>query len=95
MPDPTRSSSKDDMFTERPVVSALSGCSYAVFVIGISALMLLVNALFCLTIYSVLPNSANEQIASRVGQLFYFIVPVLLMIVEWNVLDRLGRLFRG
>lgn len=95
MPEPMRSSHEDDMFTERPVVSALSGCSYAIFVIGVSAVMLLVNALFCLAIYSALPKSGNEQIASRIGQLFYFIVPVLLMIVEWNVLDRLGRLFRG
>ncbi|QDV21861.1 hypothetical protein [Aureliella helgolandensis] len=82
-----------DSFTERPITSALSGCIYAAFVILVSSGMMLVNALFCLTIYSSLPSLGSPAISQRIGQLFYFIMPVALMIIEWNSIDRLTRLF--
>lgn len=82
-----------DSFTERPVRSALSGCLYAAFVVSVSVGLLLVNALLCLTIYGAIPKSGSEALISRLGQLFFFIAPVLLLIVQWNLLDRLQRLF--
>lgn len=82
-----------DSFTERPVRSALSGCLYATFVVSVSVGLLLVNALLCLTIYAAIPKSGNEALTSRLGQLFFFIAPVLLLLVQWNLLDRLQRLF--
>jgi uncharacterized membrane protein YwaF len=83
-----------DSFSERPLTSALSGCLYALFVVVASVSMLFVNALLCLTIYSAVPKPGNEEIVARIGQLFFFIAPLLLLILEWNLLDRLQRLFR-
>ena len=79
---------------ERPLANIASGCLYAIYVVSLSAAMLFVNALFCLTIYSAVPKPENEQFAPRVGQLFFFTVPLIMLIVEWHVLDRLQRLFR-
>lgn len=84
-----------DSVTERPIASVASGCLYSFYVVGLSAGMLFLNALFCLAIYALLPKVEDEQIASRLGQLFFFVVPVLMLIVEWNLLDRLQRLFRS
>ncbi len=84
-----------DSFAERPVRSALSGCFYVAFVVVVSVGLLLVNALLCLTIYGAVPKPNNEEVVARVGQLFFYVAPVLLLILEWNLLDRLNRLFRG
>lgn len=86
--------SQPEFSAERSVANAFSGCLYAAFVVAASASMLLVNALLCLTIYAALPRYGNEDVASRIGQMFFFIAPVFLLIVEWNLLDRLQRLFR-
>ena len=90
----TNLSNDRDSFSERPLTSALSGCLYAMFVVLISVAMLFVNALLCLTIYAAIPKSGNEEVMARIGQLFFFIAPLLLLILEWNLLDRLQRLFR-
>jgi uncharacterized membrane protein len=82
-----------DSFTERPMRSALSGCLYVAFVVSVSVSLLLVNALLCLTIYGAIPKSGNEALTSRLGQLFFFVAPILLLLVQWNLLDRLQRLF--
>ncbi len=83
-----------ESLAERPVASAASGCLYAAYVVLLSAGLLFLNALFCLTIYAALPKNGDEQIVSRIGQMFFFIAPILLLIVEWNLLDRVQRLFR-
>ncbi len=89
-------SNETDSFAERPVRSALSGCFYVAFVVAVSIGLLLINALLCLTIYGAIPKpDNNEELVARVGQLFYFVAPVLLLIVQWNLLDRLQRLFRS
>ncbi len=85
---------ENDSFAERPVRSALSGCFYVAFVVSVSVGLVLVNALLCVTIYSAIPKPNNDEMTARVGQLFFFIAPVLLLIVQWNLLDRLQRLFR-
>ncbi len=82
-----------DSFAERPVRSALSGCLYATFVVSVSVGLLLANALLCVTIYGAIPKSGSEALTSRLGQLFFFVAPVLLLLVQWNLLDRLQRLF--
>ncbi len=84
-----------DSVADRPLQSALSGCLYVAFVVAVSVFLLLVNALLCLTIYGAVPKPDNDALVSRVGQLFFFVAPVLLLIVEWNLLDRLQRLFRS
>lgn len=82
-----------DSFTEHPVRSALSGCLYAAFVVSVSVGLLLVNALLCVTIFSAIPKSGSEAMISKLGQLFFFVAPVLLLLVQWNLIDRLQRLF--
>lgn len=83
-----------DFYTERPLASTASGCMYSFYVVALSAGLLFINALLCLTIYAAMPKHRDEQIASRIGQMYFFVVPVILLIVEWNLLDRLQRLFR-
>ncbi len=80
--------------SERPAAGLLSGCLYSAFVVSASGAMMLVNAFLCLTIYAALPKHSSQEVASRVGQLFFFIGPILLLIVEWNLLDRVQRLFQ-
>lgn len=80
--------------SEQPTTAALSGCLYATFVIALSGGMLFVNAFLCLTIYAALPRVQSEDLAARIGQMFFFVAPVALMVVEWNLLDRVQRLFR-
>jgi hypothetical protein len=81
------------------VGSALGSCGYLIFILIMSAGMLVVNSLLCLSVYSVFtivgPSAIvdNPQLAPYIGQLFFFLVPVLLTLLEWNLLDRLNRLF--
>ncbi len=79
---------------ETPLANIASGCLYAVYVVGLSAGLLFLNSLFCTMVYAFVPKLSNEQMASRAGQLFFFVVPLILLIVEWNLLDRVRRLFR-
>ncbi|HBE69088.1 MAG TPA: hypothetical protein DDW52_13140 [Planctomycetaceae bacterium] len=66
---------------------------YAGFVIGVSVCMLLANAVVCLTVNSALPEYAPPEIQARVGQFFYFTAPVVLMVLQWHLIDRVGRMF--
>ena len=81
-------------YSDRPATGALSGCLYAVFVIVVSGGMLLMNAFVCLMVYAALPKLQSEDISARIGQMFFFVVPIMLLVVEWNLLDRLQRLFQ-
>ena len=80
--------------SERPVASAASGCLYATYVTSVSAGLLFLNAIFCLTVFASLPIDHEDEMVARVGQMFFFIVPIVLLIVEWNLFDRVRRLFR-
>jgi hypothetical protein len=79
--------------------SALSSCVYATYVVGMSALMLVLNSVLCLSAHSALTLFGpewlmkNPAVQPRASQMFYFVAPVLLMVVEWNLLDRIQRLF--
>lgn len=94
MPSNSNEKFPDDTFEDRPLVNAASGCLYAAYVVAISGGLLFLNALFCLSVYPLLPKANSEEVSSRIGQMFYFIVPVLLLVVEWNLYDRIQRLFR-
>ncbi|MGN6543870.1 MAG: hypothetical protein ACTHK7_02390 [Aureliella sp.] len=82
------------------LMTALSGCMFLLLVVLITTGMLIVNAVVCLSVHSAFmtfgpPKIVDDpSLAPYVGQLFYFVVPVLLTIVQWNLLDRLNRLFR-
>lgn len=91
--EPSSIADETDSFTDRPFASALSGFFYATFVISISIAMLLVNALLCLTIYSAIPDYGPGELSARVGQFFYFVAPVVLMVLEWHLIDRVRRMF--
>lgn len=93
--DPNSLREDADSYSDQPIKSALSGCLYASFVVTVSVSFLLMNALLCLTIYGAIPKSESDEAVARIGQLFFFIAPVMLLLVEWNLLDRLQRLFRG
>ena len=80
---------------EKPLITAVSGCVFAAFVVSLSAGMLFLNALLCLTIYSAFPKpQGNEDMTARMGQMFFFLAPVILLIIEWNLIDRVRRLFQ-
>ncbi len=79
--------------TDRPVVSALSAILYAAYVVIVSAAFLFLNALFALTLFAMLPKAGSPEMIARIGQFFYFVVPLLLLIVEWHALDRIHRMF--
>lgn len=83
------------------LLSNLLACGgYAVYVMILSGMMLVLNAVLCLSAHSAFEQfgpdelTKNAVVAPRAGQLFFFIVPVLLLVLEWNLLDRLGNLFR-
>ena len=78
---------------ESQLTGALSGGLYVLFVICLSGGMMLINAFLCLTIYAAIPKPENEELSARAGQMFFFVAPVLLMLLEWNLLDRVQRLF--
>ncbi len=82
-----------DSFTQRPLRNTLSVCLYIAFVVGVSAGLLFLNALLCLTIYAAVPKPRSEPLALQLGQVFFFVAPILLLLVQWNLLDRLQRLF--
>lgn len=84
-----------DSFARQPLRNALSGCFYVALVLSVSIGLLLLNALLCLTIYGAIPKGNNEELSARVGQLFFFLAPVLLLIIQWHLLDRLQRLFHS
>lgn len=81
------------------LVSAISNGAYAAYVVGMSALMLILNSVLCLSAHSALtlfgPEwlTKNPSVQPRASQLFYFLAPVVLMVLEWNLLDRIQRLF--
>ncbi|RMF44648.1 MAG: hypothetical protein D6753_02020 [Planctomycetota bacterium] len=79
--------------TDRPLVSAVSAMLYAAYVVAVSSVLLFLNALFALTLFAMLPKSESSELMPRVGQFFYFVVPLLLLIVEWHALDRIHRMF--
>ena len=81
------------------ISGVVSATIYAIFVVGVSALMLVLNAVMCLSAHTAFtlfgPEfiTKNPEIAPRASQMFYFIAPVVLMVLEWTLLDRLFRLF--
>ena len=85
--------------TQAVLTSALASCTYAAYVVGVSALMLILNSVLCLSAHSALSLFGpewlmkNPVVQPRASQMFYFLAPVVLMLVEWNLLDRIQRLF--
>ena len=83
------------------LITSAGGCAYLLVVLLITTCMLIINAIVCLSIHSAFMSLGpewlvgNASLAPHVGQLFFFLVPVLLTIIQWNLLDRLDRLFRG
>ncbi len=79
----------------------VSNLLFATYVVIVSAMMLIVNALMCLSAHSALtlfgPEwlTKNPNIYPRASQMFYFLAPVVLMVLEWNLLDRIQRLFNS
>jgi hypothetical protein len=79
--------------------SSLASCAYATHVVVVSAMMLILNSVLCLSAHSALtlfgPEwlTKNPVVQPGASQMFYFIAPVVLMVVEWNLLDRIQRLF--
>ncbi len=78
----------------------ISNLLYLSFVLLATTAMLIINAVVCMSMFSVFvdlgPETVmkNQSLAPHLRQLFYFVVPVVLTILEWNLFDRLNRLFR-
>lgn len=83
------------------LATSLTGCAYLLFLLAITTGMLITNAIVCLSIHSMFMSfgpawlADNASLAPHVGQLFFFLVPIVLTILQWNLLDRLDRMFRG
>lgn len=98
----TVESSIDEM-TSRPsgLSSSVTGCGYLLFVLAVTTVMLIINAIVCLSIHSAVMSFGPRYMQDKSGlgphfaQLFFFLAPVLLTIVQWNLLDRLNRIMRG
>jgi hypothetical protein len=97
---PTQSeTTKSSPQPQSTYASAISSTVYATYVVGVSALMLILNSVLCLSAHSALtlfgPEwlTKNPALQPRASQMFYFLAPVVLMVVEWNLLDRIQRLF--
>ncbi len=97
---PTKSDLEDSRPQSQSMYStAISSGAYAAYVVGVSALMLVLNSVLCLSAHSALtlfgPEwlTRNPAVQPRASQMFYFLAPVVLMVLEWNLLDRIQRLF--
>ena len=90
-------------WTSRPsgISSSVTGCGYLLFVLAITTVMLIINAIVCLSIHSAVMSFGPQYMQDKSGlgphfaQLFFFLAPVLLTILQWNLLDRLNRMMRG
>ena len=98
---PTHSENVNGSSGQEPssLATSLSGCAYLLMVLSITTGMLIVNAIVCLSIHSAIMRMSSEwlgeaPLAPHLGQLFFFLVPILLTIIQWDLLDRLDRLFR-
>ncbi len=100
MPNSTENS-RTQAPTQSMFVAALSSSAYATYIVGMSALMLILNSVLCLSAHSAFtlfgPEwlTKNPAVQPRASQMFYFLAPVVLMVVEWNLLDRIQRLFNA
>ncbi|MCC6508388.1 MAG: ABC transporter ATP-binding protein [Pirellulaceae bacterium] len=80
--------------------TSMTGCGYLLFVLTVTTGMLITNAIVCLSIHSAVMSFGPKYMREPTGfgphiaQLFFFIAPVVLTIIQWNLLDRLNRMFR-
>lgn len=80
--------------------TSLSDWAYLLVVLVMTIGMLIINAIVCLSLHSFFTAFGPawlvdySTILPYLGQLFFFLVPVLLTVVQWNLLDRLDKLFR-
>ena len=105
MPNTSESNSANSSARQEPKLASegllpgLSNLMYATYVVTMSAMMLVLNSVLCLSAHSALtlfgPEwlTENPTIYPRASQMFYFLAPVALMVLEWNLLDRIQRLF--
>jgi hypothetical protein len=83
------------------VSTAAGGCGFLLYFLAVTTGMLIVNAIVCLSIHSAVMSFGPQYMRDTSGlgphlaQLFFYIVPVVLTVLQWNLLDRLNRLFRG
>lgn len=63
-----------------------------------STCMLIINAIACLSIHSAIKTLGPDEIvndptfAPYIYQLLFFVVPVILTVLQWNLYDRLKRI---
>ncbi len=81
-PHPIRESSLDEA-NSRPsgLASSLTGCGYLLFVLAVTTVMLITNAIVCLSIHSAVmsfgPRYMQDKsgLGPHVAQLFFFLAP--------------------
>lgn len=77
--------------TRRKWRGSLSFCLYALYVLGVSAVMLFCNSLASFVLYSTIPRSQEGAMVDAVSQLFFYVMPILLTFLQWYLIDRLMR----
>jgi hypothetical protein len=69
------------------------GCGYLFLVCLIACVLLVVNAIVVRAVYVSLPNAPPVVAHPRFGRAVLFIGPIVLLVVEWTLLDRLIDFF--
>ena len=71
-----------------------NGCGYLVFVCLTACVLLVVNAIVIRAMYEGLPPETPPVVKDpRFGRAVLFVGPILLLVVEWTLIDRLKDLF--
>lgn len=74
-------------------MNGVSGCLYAGAIAVVTAVMLVINGSVVLGLVRVLARSGNDLLARPdVAQILLFVLPVLMVAVEWKLLDLAGNL---
>lgn len=72
-----------------------AGCAFACGSAAITCLMLLINGSFVLAILDSIPNTAPAWVRKpEFLQFMLFLIPVLLVVVQWIVIDYVRGKFR-
>lgn len=70
------------------------GCGYLLLVCLIACVLLVVNAIVVRAIYvSYLPNAPPMVAHERFGRAVLFIGPIVLLVIEWTLIDRIIDFF--
>lgn len=70
----------------------LSGCLYVFWVAGVACLLLFINGGIVMALIDVISDLGPTWLRNKqLAQILLFVVPVVLLVIEWWMFDRLRR----